>query len=307
VLPGLAASATEPPLVRELEAALAGADLVVVENLCSLPLNPVAGRQVARALAGRPALLHHHDLASQRSAFALAGPLPDDPAWLHVCVNQRSTTELRAYGYRAVTLYNHFDPDPERGERDATRDAAGIAPDELLVLQPTRAIARKAIPAGVALAEEIGATYWLLGPSEDGYDDACDRALAAARVPVRRGTAATREGHEIADAYAACDVVTLPSTWEGFGNPSVEAATYRRPLAVGPYPVAREVRRFGFRWFDTGAPGVLRAWMQNPDDELIEHNAAVARRHLCLRDLPARLEALVGLLGKPATGTIGAS
>ena len=42
LLPGLAIGATEPPTRSELEAALEDADLVVVENLCSLPLNPGA-------------------------------------------------------------------------------------------------------------------------------------------------------------------------------------------------------------------------------------------------------------------------
>lgn len=304
VLSGLAASATEPPTTAEVEGALAGADLVVVENLCSLPLNPAAGLRVAAALAGRPALLHHHDLASQRSALAHLGPPPDDPAWLHVCVNQRSTTELTAHGYTAVTVHNAFDPDPPPGSREETRARAGVPDGGRLVLQPTRAIARKAVPAGLALAEALGATYWLLGPAEDGYGAECDRVLGAARVPVVRGTSPARPGHEIADAYAACDAVVLPSTWEGFGNPAIESATHRRPLAVGPYPVARELRRFGFAWFDAHDPGVLLDWMGDPDERLVEHNAALARRHFSLADLPACLAKLLDKLpgsAHPAT------
>ncbi|MCU1495812.1 MAG: hypothetical protein JWO62_3576 [Acidimicrobiaceae bacterium] len=302
VLPGLASSATEPPSPGELRDVFASAELVIVENLCSLPLNPPAAKRVAEALRDRPAVLHHHDLASQRNALAHLGPPPNDEAWLHVCVNQRSTAELAAHGYSAVTSYNTFDPDPPAGLREPTRTRAGVEGGGRLLLQPTRAIARKNVPAGVALAERIGATFWLLGPSEDGYGPRCDRVLAAAQVPVVRGPGPTRPGHEIADAYAACDAVVLASTWEGFGNPALESATHRRPLAIGPYPVARELRRYGFSWFDANDPGVLLEWMNDPDLDLLDRNAEVVRRHFSLTDLPGRLSRLIARLPGEQSG-----
>ena len=63
----------------EIDDALAAADLVVVENLCSLPLNPPAAAAVARVLRARRAVLHHHDLPWQRERFADFPPPPDDP------------------------------------------------------------------------------------------------------------------------------------------------------------------------------------------------------------------------------------
>ena len=70
LLPGLAMDALEQPSRAEVDGALAGADLVIVENLCSLPLNPGAAAVVAEACAGRPTLLHHHDLPWQRPQLA---------------------------------------------------------------------------------------------------------------------------------------------------------------------------------------------------------------------------------------------
>ena len=58
----------------------------------------------------------------------------------------------------------------------------------------------------------------------------------------------------MADAYAACDVVVMPSFWEGFGNPAVESAVHLRPLSIGPYPVALELAGYGFEWFTIGQP-----------------------------------------------------
>jgi glycosyltransferase involved in cell wall biosynthesis len=287
VLPGLAMQAPEPPTRAEVDIALAGADLVIVENLCSLPLNPGAAEVVAAACAGRPTVLHHHDLPWQRPHLAhLPGP-PDDPSWAHVPINELSRRELAARGITATTIYNTFDPDPVAGDRVRARRVLGLAAGTRLLLQPTRALARKNVAGGLALAAEAGGTYWLLGPAEDGYGPELDRLVAGADCPVLRGPGDPPLG--IADAYAACDAVLLPSHWEGFGNPSVESATYRRPLAIGSYPVASELAAFGFRWFDSALPGPLSEWLDRPDDDLLEHNHQIAANSFNVRDLPARL------------------
>jgi hypothetical protein len=66
LVPGLALDATIPPAAADLDSAFKDAELVVVENLCSLPLNLPAARVVADCLAGRRAILHHHDFPWQR-------------------------------------------------------------------------------------------------------------------------------------------------------------------------------------------------------------------------------------------------
>jgi glycosyltransferase involved in cell wall biosynthesis len=101
----------------------------------------------------------------------------------------------------------------------------------------------------------------------------------------------------MADAYAAADVVVFPSTWEGFGNPPIEAALHRKPAAVGRYPVAQELLRFGFRWFPTDDPDPLRAFLDHPDQSLLEHNAEVARRHFSQARVEDDLRSLVERAG----------
>jgi glycosyltransferase involved in cell wall biosynthesis len=271
------------------EVELPDADLVVVENLLSLtPLNPDAAAAVAGALRGRRALIHHHDLPWQQPAYAdHDGPVADDPAWTHVAINELSARDLAARGITANTIYNRFDCDPPMLDRAPIRKRLRAGDDERVLLHPTRAIPRKNVPAALALAEALGATYWLLGSPEPDYKAELNRLLEEARVRVVRGRA------NAAEAYAAADAVCLPSTWEGFGNATIESAVYRKPLAIGHYPVAEEIRRFGFRWFDADDPAPLAAWLAEPDAGLLDHNADVARRHFNLADLPAALAAVL--------------
>jgi mannosylglucosylglycerate synthase len=297
LLPGLAMGATEAPTTDEVRHALAPFDLVVVENLCSLPLNPAASAAVAAARAGRPTILHHHDLAWQRPHLAHLPPPPDDPAWAHVTINQLSRRQLAQRGIEATTMYNRFDPDPPAGGRQRVRRALGVDDETRLLLQPTRALERKGVGAGLSVAATVGGTYWLLGPAEDGYGPELERLVHRASVPLLLGTGDL--SCSIDEAYAASDLVLLPSTWEGFGNPSLESATHRRPLAVGPYPVAAELAAFGFRWFDSGVPAPLAAWLADPDPDLVEGNHRVAAQHFNLADLPDELAAVLGTL---ATG-----
>ena len=285
IVAGLDAWDTRSLDVSALRAALADADVVVAENICSLPLNRRASEAVAGALAGRPALLHHHDLPWQRPGMGEV--VADDPSWVHVTVNRLSAGQLADRGIRAETLYNHF-PIETPADGTATRREIGVAPAERLVLQPTRAIARKNIQLGLAVAAELGATYWLTGPAEEGYQSELASVLGAATAPVRHRAAPLT----MADAYGAADVVVLPSTWEGFGNPAVEASIQRRPVMVGPYPVAAELEdELGFRWFRSA--GELVGWLANPDPEVLDINRAAAAERLDLELLPGRLRALL--------------
>lgn len=280
LVPGLAWPVVAPaPSAAEVAAAVHDVDVVVVENLCSLPLNPGATVAVVAALQGRAAVLHHHDLPWQRDRFAGVGGWPaDDPHWRHVTINDVSRADLAARGIAAVTIRNAFDVDEPPGERVPTRQALQVADDERLLLHPVRAIERKDVPAAIRLAERLGATYWLTGPAEEGYEPTLDAALADARCRVIHRPAPS----SMADAYAAADAVVFPSRWEGFGNPLVESALHRRPLAVHRYPVAVELAALGFEWFAVDDPAPLAAFLARPDEALLDRNRALAREHFSI-------------------------
>ena len=294
LVPGLAMTAPQPPDADDVEDALEGAELVVVENLLTIPLNLPAARVVAAVLRSRPAILHHHDPPWQRREHAHVTELPPrDRAWRHVAINRLTERELRARGFEASTIYNGFDVDEPPGDRARTRAALEVADDEVLVVHPVRAIQRKDVPAAIRLAEGVGGTYWLVGPAELGFGPELDQHLRRARCRVLHRPSPG----SMADAYAAADVVAFPSTWEGFGNPPVEAAIHHRPVAVGPYPVADELRALGFRWLDSDDVGSVVRWLRDPDDATLEHNHAVAREHFSLDRVTADLERLLRAAG----------
>jgi len=283
-LPGLAIDASEPPTRDQFDEAFSDVDLVVVENLASLPLNVAARDVLYESLESRPALFHHHDLPWQRPHLAhLEGPL-DRPEWRHVAINQLSVDQLAERGIRATLLRNTFDCDPPRGRRTRTREALGVG-TERLVLMPTRALPRKNVEGALRLARDLAAILWLLGPSEDGYQRELEELLRAWSVRVIRGLGDAT----IHDAYAACDLVVMPSTWEGFGNPVLESVTHRRPLALNWYPVAREIGNYGLHFFDYGDVARIVDFLERPDEPLIERNLSIARRDFNVLDLPDRL------------------
>jgi glycosyltransferase involved in cell wall biosynthesis len=286
-----------------LQQALAGADLVVVENLCSLPLNPEALDATAEILRGRPAIMRHHDLPWQRPRFADRPPPPDDGAWLHVTINRHSAAEMAVRGITATVVRNRFDAHPPQGDREATRRSLGISPQDLLIVQPTRAIPRKRVDKGLEVAEQLGAVFWLLGPAEEGFGPDLQRILQEAAVPVRRGPVSPMEGWDgVEHAYAAADAVVFPSDNEGFGNPPVEASAHRKPVAVGRYAPGQELRALGFRWFDADEPGLLRRFLADPDDELLDHNRSLVEQHLDIERLPDDLGRLIDSKGWPRPG-----
>lgn len=277
-IPGLAIDAVEPSSTSELEEALTGFDLVLVENLLTIPLNLQASQNLAQVLAGRRAILHHHDPPWQREHFASCDALPPrDPNWLHVTINDLTKADFEARGFVAHRIYNGFDPNPPPGNRDSTREKLQVTANELLFVHPVRAIERKGIPEAVAICEALGATYWLTGPPEDGYGPTLEDVLANAKCRVIR-----LDGFSPTDFYAACDAVLFPSTWEGFGNPPIEAATHLKPTVVGDYPVAKELALLGFHWFPSHDPLPISAFLTSPDLALLRHNKKIVERYLSL-------------------------
>jgi mannosylglucosylglycerate synthase len=294
IIPSLAIDSAVDPDVEEIKRAFDDADLVVVENLASLPLNLDARDAIYEVLRDRATLFRHHDLPWQRPHLThLEGPLDLGP-WTHVTINDRSRIELRQRGIIATTIPNHFDCAPPQGRRDLMRASIHVKPSARVILQPTRALPRKNVGAGLRLAEQLNGIFWLLGEAEDGYNNDLERILRTSMTGVRRGLS---PGATIHDGYAACDLVVMPSTWEGFGNPVIEAVTHRKPLARYPYPVMAEIEAHGFHFFDLEDLDGITAIMEDPFDESLDKNLTIARANYDLSLLPGRLSPVLASLG----------
>ncbi len=303
LLPFLAIEPVEgnTPDADALATAIAGADLVIVENLCSLPINPDASALAASVLQEHhgAVVFHHHDLPWQRAGLYSPPGIPPRRAHsLHVTINDHSRSELTHRGFEPITIRNAFDLDPPSGDRDGTRARFDFADDDIVLLQPTRAIPRKNVPGAIAFATELRALLagasthlWVTGPAEDGYGDVFARLVADSPVPVTVGRAPS-----VADAYAAADLVVFPSTWEGFGNPVIESIAHRRAIAVGDYPVLDELRAFGVSLLSIDDPQQAAAWLGEPDPSVLADNVEHVRPHCSIRDLPRRLDHALHML-----------
>jgi len=301
VIPGLAIAPTDTTLdPASIRAALDGADLVIVDNLCSLPLNVDAARAIAAAARehrGR-VCFRHHDLPWQRRHLThLEDEFPPRVRGaLHATINLRSRRELHARGYAdAATIHNYFDLDAPPGDRVTTRKHLGFVDDDFVLFQPARAIERKNVPGALRFAQQLHGLapalplrLWISGPAEDGYAPVLDRIVKRADLPITLGRAPSA-----ADAYAACDLVVFPSTWEGFGNPVVESIAYRRACAAFPYPVLAELVAAGIRVFSTQQPdAVVKFLADRPAvrERYFDANVSRARVSYSLADLPAAID-----------------
>jgi glycosyltransferase involved in cell wall biosynthesis len=183
------------------------------------------------------------------------------------------------------------------------RPEIGISDNELLVLQPTRVVARKGIEHSIELIKRLDPSRAKLvithaaGDEGDAYLQRI-REFAAFmgvklifaddRIAEQRGTDAKgRKLFTVADAYAAADLVAYPSEYEGFGNAFLEAIYFKKPILCNRYAIYRtDIEPCGFRpiLFDGFlTQETIREVLQVLDNEqycrsMVDHNYEVAGR-----------------------------
>ncbi len=316
-------------------------DLLIPQNILSFPLNIPLSMALVEIIAetSLPTIAHHHDFTWERKPLlvnsiwdyiTMAVP-PNLASVQHVVINSSAGHQLaRRVGVSSINIPNVMDfenPPPDSDEYSADlRDAIGIEPDELLILQPTRVVQRKGIEHAIELVSRLGRKARLVishASGDDGFDYEARVADFAEQMGVRaifsserfgenRGT--TEDGRKIyslSDAYPHADLVTYPSLIEGFGNAFLEALYYKKPIVVNNYAIyATDIRPKGFKvieFDDYITENTVQETLRMLNDaayqeEMCRINYALALRHFSYKVLRSKFKVLFA----NAFGTNGA-
>jgi len=309
-----------------------GIELMLVENALTIPLHLPLGIALTEFLVetGLPTIAHHHDFFWERKRFLvncawdilnMAFP-PHLPNLRHVVINSSASNQLSLRtGISATIIPNVMDfdypPTPADDYIRHLRQDLGVQPAERFFLQPTRVVQRKGIEHAIELIERLGLPARLVishasGDEGHEYERRVQRLADLLRVPVsfvsnlireRRGVLDDgRRVYALSDVYPFADLVTYPSSSEGFGNAFLEAIYYRRPILVNNYSIfAIDIKPHGFRviefdgFITDDTVESVRQLLASPalSEEMTAANFALGKRYYSYSMLERRLQTLL--------------
>ena len=211
-------------------------------------------------------------------------------------------------------------PAPEiDGYADDLRKALDVDRGNYLLLQPTRVVPRKRIELAISLLKQLEMPATLLishasGDEGKEYNNYLYELVELFDVDVRFAgdhfafeRSAGEGGNKIyglGDAYLASDIVTYPSTIEGFGNAFLEAIYYRRPIVMSTYEIYRiDIRPKGFNvvefedYVSDETVKKTRELLLDPQmsAEMFDTNYRIARKHYSFTNLEKYLQVLINI------------
>ena len=307
-------------------------EALIIENASTIPLNIPLGLAIIEFIAetGYPVIAHHHDFHWERQRFmnnsvrdyiSMAFP-PNLPSIRHVVINSIQEQQLASRtGIAAMVIPNVMDfdtpPPPLDDYALSARADLGLTPEQKLILQPTRIIQRKGIEHAIELTRRLGIPAELVishaaGDEGTDYEKRIREFAAFLNVKVNFESAivgdargVTPEGRKIytlGDVYPQADLVTYPSSIEGFGNAFLEAIYYRKPIVVNNYSIYEaDIKPKGFKvvefdgYISERTLEETRYVLNNPDvtREEADHNFELAKRHYSYTMLEKRLNLLL--------------
>ncbi len=293
-------------------------DLIIAENCLAIPMNIPLGLALTEFIAetGIPTIAHHHDFYWERPRFyvnavsdllRMAFP-PTLPSIQHVVINTEADRELSyRTGLSPIVIPNVLDfkkePPGLNHYNSDVREAFGLEEDDIFIMQPTRVVARKGIEHTIEVVSRLKnpkAKLIITHTTTDEGDAYEKRIRSYAEylgVPLivkpeligdRRGrTPDGRKIYTLWDVYPHADLVTYPSTYEGFGNAFIEAIYFRKPILVNRYSIyMMDIKPLGFDVIEMDGYVTdrvieeIKSILQNPDSykERAEKNFQLAKR-----------------------------
>lgn len=306
--------------------------LLIVENALSIPMNIPLGLAVTELIAETniPTIGHHHDFGWERKRFAVhaasdylgAAFPPDLNSIHHVVINSYAARQLASRkGVSSILIPNvmDFDAPPQALDDYARglRQELEIPEDAHIILQPTRIVPRKRIELAIELVRRLNMNCILVITHESGdegetykaylkdYADILGAPVIFGTNKINHQRAKLPDGGKVfslADAYHMADLISYPSTIEGFGNAFLETIYYKRPIVMSTYEIFKTdiqpkgFRVIGFDDFITDETVRLANYvLEHPDyaSEMVEENYRIGQRYYSFSVLQANLAALI--------------
>ncbi len=315
-----------------------GIEILSIENALTIPLNIPLGIALSEILSEKKikAITRHHDFYWEREQFSgsniediLVKYFPPDHQNLkHVVINtiaKRSLYDRKKID--ATYIPNIFDFKILKNMGDnykSIKGSLGIYDEDLLFLQPTRIIARKNIERSIELTEKLSRKMerkiylFISGKSEKNEIEYFNYIINLARAKAINLilSGSYDRDHEnmlkedifdrygINDFYKACDMVTLPSDVEGFGNPVIEACAFKKPLFVNNYPVLGDMLEKGFDFIvidgkvDNDSVEKSLAFLMDDGSKriILENNYRIAEKFYSIESLVENLTRLTDVI-----------
>jgi len=307
-------------------------DLVIAENALTIPMNIPLGAALEESLleTETPCIAHHHDFVWERERFMvnavedyIGAVFPPRVASMHhVVINSVAGEEFsRRTGlpFRVIPNVMNFAQPPvaDQYSRDF-RQTIGLSDDDRLILQPTRVVLRKGIEHSIELVKRLDdpRCKLVISHSEDDEGPAYGRHIrkfaellgvevifAQRWIGDCRGTAEDgRKCYSVWDAYREADLVTYPSTYEGFGNAFLEAIYHRKPIFCNRYAIYRtDIEPFGFQaavmngFVTDDVVAEVRRVLDDDDyrQSMVEHNFEVAATYFSYDRVESELRSIL--------------
>ena len=199
-----------------------------------------------------------------------------------------------------------FDNPPPKADRYSAdiRKEIGISDEDILILQPTRIVPRKGIEHAIKMVGMLNDPRYKLVISHDAGDEGHDykhqletlakqegvdlRFFAARIGEVRQVDHEGNKIYTLWDIYKHADLMTYPSTYEGFGNALLEAIYFRVPVIINRYSIyVQDIQPKGFKLIEMDGfitPKLIsevRRVIENKAHrrKIVDHNYEVARRY----------------------------